>query len=232
MKASKKRLLHFTGLSNEVFELIRFELNMFFVRLNSKINPLKIQKIKKYSKLDNIKLNVGAGPFGEEGWLNIDMFKYKNISFTNDCRKKLPLVNNTVSIIRCEHVLEHMDKEYEAKVFLKECFRVIKSGGVIRIVVPDIEKFVKAYYEKDWKSVGINYELKDNLQEADVLTHIFRQGGEHKYGYDYNALSYLLAESGFLKIEKKAFGVSLNSELERDQVNHKEHSLYVEAIKP
>ena len=231
MKKSKKKILQFTGLSNEVFELFRFELNMFMVRLNSKLNPLKIYKIKKYARHNNIKLNIGAGPFGEEGWVNIDMFKYKNISFTYDCRKSIPLKNNTVSLIRCEHVLEHMDKEYEAKVFLKECHRILNKGGIIRIIVPDIEKFIKAYYEKDWKVVGINQEVKGEWQEADILTHTFRQGGEHKFGYDFKALAYLIEACGFTDIQKTTFGCSISAELTKDQEIHLKHSLYVEAVK-
>ena len=231
MKTGKKKILELTGLSNEVFELFRFELNMFFVRLNSTLNPFKRNKINQYSKQSNIRLNIGAGPFGEEGWINIDMFRMKNISFTYDCRKKIPLRNNSVEVIRCEHVLEHMDKQYEAIIFLKECFRVLKTGGIIRVVVSDIEKFIKAYYEKNWKSVGIDYELKGHWQEADVLTHIFRQGGEHKFGYDFSALSYLLSECGFVEIYKTSYGQSLSTALTSDQANHQFHSLYIEAIK-
>jgi len=231
MKDRKKKILELTGLSEEVFELFRFELNMFFVRLNSSFNPVKLYKINQFSKQSNIRMNVGAGPFGEEGWINIDMFCYKNISFTYDCRKKIPLKNNSVSVIRCEHVLEHMDKQYEATIFLKECLRVLKNGGIIRIVVPNIEKYIIAYYEKDWKSVGIDYNLKDNWQEADVMTHMFRQGGEHKFGYDFSALFYLLKECGFEKIHKQSFEQSLSEDLKNDQSNHQYHSLYVEAIK-
>lgn len=231
MNKNKIILLKYCGLSNEVFEILRFELNMLFLRINNKINPFKIQKINNLAKSNNILLNIGAGPFGEAGWINIDMFMYKNISFTFDCRKKIPFRDNSVSLIRCEHVLEHMDKQFEALVFLKECVRILKPRGIIRIIVPDIEKFITAYYEKKWEKVGINYEFSPYWSEADVMTHIFRQSGEHKYGYDFKSLTYLLQEAGFQTIYKTEFGSSKDNKLTNDQPNHQWHSLYAEAIK-
>ncbi len=231
MKESKQKLLQITGLSNEVFELLRFELNMFLVRLGCYLNPFKIYTIKKYINQTDIRLNIGAGPFGELGWVNIDMFKFKQVSFTYDCRKKLPFKSETITKIRCEHVLEHMDRDYEALLFLKACNRVLVSGGIIRIVVPDISKYVEAYYENDWAKVGLDNNQIKSWQGAAILTHTFRQDGEHKYGYDFEALSKLLQDAGFQTISKSQFGVSMDPDLKSDQPNHQPYSLYVEAVK-
>ena len=231
MKKSKEKLLEITGLSNEVFEIIRFELYMFILRLNTKFNPFKKLEINKYVNSADLKVNIGAGPFGEDGWINIDIAKHKNISFTYDCRKKLPFADNTVSKIRCEHLLEHLDKIYELPEFLEECKRVLKKNGVLRIVVPDIEKYINAYYEGNWTLVGLEHNIQAKWQAAEILTHLFRQGGEHKYGYDFHALSKVLIDAGFEKVIKTAFGCSLDGDLKYDQPNHRFHSLYVEAVK-
>ena len=42
------------------------------------------------------------------------------------------------------HLLEHFSK-CDARKLLKECFRVLKTGGVIRIAVPDLEKIAREY---------------------------------------------------------------------------------------
>lgn len=231
MKKSKATILKITGLSNEVFEIFRFELNAFLLRLSSTFNPIKRRTIKRYVALKNIKLNVGAGPFGEDGWVNIDMFLYKNVSFTYDCRKKLPFLDSTVSKIRCEHLLEHMDREYEAPKFLGECNRVMKENAVLRIVVPDIEKYIHAYYLNNWSLVGMDQNPTYERQAADILTHTFRQGGEHKFGYDFNGMEKILLEAGFSKIMKMEYGKSNDLELKGDLPNHRQYSLYVEAFK-
>lgn len=231
MKKSKEKLLQFAGLSNEVFEIFRFELNTLFLRLNCRLNPIKKRTIHKYLKLSNLKINVGAGPFGEDGWVNMDVFNCKNISFTYDCRKKLPFRSLSVSKIRCEHILEHMDIEYEVPLFLKECNRVLATNGVLRIVVPDIEKFVSAYYLNNWSMLGMQQDLTHDWQPADILTHTFRQGGEHKFGYDFNVMKRVLEEAGFKRVERMEFGKSNDLELQNDQKNHEKYSLYVEAIK-
>jgi predicted SAM-dependent methyltransferase len=182
-----------------------------------------------FIKQQNLKVNIGAGPFGEKGWVNIDMFMYKNISFTFDCRKRLPFTSNSVEKIRCEHVLEHMDRTYEVPVFLSECKRVLKKNGIIRIVVPDIAKYIKAYYEQDWSIIGLEKNLQKGWEPANILTHVFRQNGEHKFGYDFNALKNALSESGFEYINNVKFAESSDSELRNDQPNHRLYSLYVEA---
>ena len=105
------------------------------------------------------------------------------------------------------------------------------SGGIIRIVVPDISKYVEAYYENDWAKVGLDNNQIENWQGAAILTHTFRQGGEHKYGYDFDALSKLLQDAGFTQISKTEFGVSMDAGLKNDQPNHQPYSLYVEAVK-
>ena len=79
MKASKARLLKLTGLSNELFETIRYEMKLFFIRVGSRINPFKVSRIKKIGSQSNLYLNIGAGPFGEEGWVNIDADMLKSV---------------------------------------------------------------------------------------------------------------------------------------------------------
>jgi hypothetical protein len=107
----------------------------------------------------------------------------------------------------------------------------LKKGSVIRIVVPDIAKYIRAYYENDCSVVGLSKKLPDSWVAADILNHTFRQGGEHKFGCDFVALEKVLFDSGFRIIEMKQYGVSLDLDLKFDQTNHALYSLYVKAVK-
>ena len=64
--------------------------------------------------------------------------KYCNAS------KRIPESNKSVDLIYACHVVEHLDQE-ETNKFFNECKRVLKPGGIIRIVVPDFDKLVDSY---------------------------------------------------------------------------------------
>lgn len=230
MKKSKKILIDLIGIPEESFEIIRFELNMFFIRCRNRVDLIRIFKIKRLINEKNLLVNIGCGPFGEgKPWINIDMFYMKNVSFVYDTRRKLPFNDNSIECLRLEHVLEHLHRNDEAIILLKETKRCLMVNGVVRIIVPDIEKFIEAYNENNFEKIlGRN---TNQIPRVHYLNHVFRQDGEHKFGYDFEALSFLLKEAGFEKIYLTTFGVSLNDKLRNDQANHKLYSLYVEAQK-
>jgi predicted SAM-dependent methyltransferase len=224
-------------MSRETFDKIRHELNCLFVNVNNAINPFNIARINRHRNKTGLSVNIGAGPFGQESWTNIDMFLYKNVSFRYDCRKRLPFRDNTVDRIRCEHVFEHLHKEEEAPKFLSECLRCLRPGGILRIIVPDLELFIDAYRTgtpEAWQKLG--YDL-NNLTGGlatpmDILNYTFRQNGEHKWAYDLPTLRGMVLKSGFKEVHKMSWGNSLDPMLKDDQPVHKDYSLYVDCIKP
>jgi predicted SAM-dependent methyltransferase len=231
-----KVLLNMSPVSPEVFMIFRVEFRAFRNRLNYRLNPFKRMEVGKFTSQNNISLNIGCGPFGQDDWVNVDLMKLRNVSFTFDSRRSLPFKDNTVSRIRVEHFFEHIDKSYEAPVFLDECKRVMQDGAVLRIVVPDIEKFIRAYLNNDkgeWKSLGYDIDAlpKGFDTKVAILNHIFRQDGEHKYAYDFESLSYILIKHGFKNITGQQYRQSLDELLIDDQQNHSNHSLYVDCTK-
>ena len=56
----------------------------------------------------------------------------------HDLRKGIPCESNSVDVVYHSHIFEHISKKY-ALPFLKEVFRVLKKGGIQRIVIPDME---------------------------------------------------------------------------------------------
>lgn len=219
------------------FDIFRREFLAFRVRMACRLNPAKRAIIRRYKQANDLSVNVAAGPFGQEGWVNLDIMKHPGISFTYDCRKRLPFRDLTVARIRAEHVFEHFDHKDEAPFFLREAWRVMQPGAVLRIVVPDVEKHCKAYVAataEAWAELGwdLNNLPADLPTPAYLLNHVFNQDGEHLFAYDYESLSALLAEAGFVDISRQAYGQSKDAHLEADQPNHKPYSLYVDAVKP
>ncbi|MBI1883171.1 MAG: hypothetical protein HYS08_03065 [Chlamydiae bacterium] len=222
--------------TRHVFNHIRWEINAMWIQINNFINPYYLWKNLRIRRFRNLSVNIGCGPFGKKGWVNLDLMKMPNLYLRYDCRKRLPFRVNSVTRIRCEHFLEHLDPKEQVPMFLKSCLESLQEGGILRIIVPDAERYLLAYKSQkkaDWIALGWDLE---NLPEGfktqiDIINHVFRQCEEHLYAYDFETLSGLLQQVGFNKVVKSNFGVSVDQMLCDDLPNHKPYSLYVEALK-
>lgn len=196
---------------------------------------------KRYGNAKDLLVNLGAGSTGKPGWINVDVFAAPGINCIYDCRKSLPFPDNSVKGIFSEHFFEHIDYVEEVPYFLSECYRVLKVGGIIRIIVPDIEKYLQAYCKEGWEELSrirpLDSERTDfyfNCRyntKMELINFVFRQEYEHKYGYDYTTLEFLLYKHGFSTVQRQDFGKSLLDELCIDQQVRASESLYVEAAK-
>jgi len=77
-------------------------------------------------------------------WINIDFNSMDNNVKSVNLLKGLPFKDASVDAVFSSCMLEHFTKQ-QAKEHLKECYRILKSGGVCRIVVPDLEDVCKEY---------------------------------------------------------------------------------------
>lgn len=78
-----------------------------------------------------IKINFGCGTNRLTGWQNYDA--------EVDITQPLPFGDGIADFMFAEHVVEHVTYE-QALAFFRECYRVLKRGGVLRIAVPSIER--------------------------------------------------------------------------------------------
>lgn len=90
------------------------------------------------------KLNIGCGTTFHLSWVNIDFEPSSPVVQQYDIRKGLPYADNVFDVGYCSHVLEHL-KRVEADKVVKEIYRVLKPGGIVRLVVPALEKITRAY---------------------------------------------------------------------------------------
>ena len=92
-------------------------------------------------------LNLGCGHRFHRDWVNIDFYPIAPDVIVHNLLEKLPFADHSFEAVYHSHVLEHFSKE-DGKSFIKECHRVLKPNGIIRVVVPDLEQIVKLYLQK------------------------------------------------------------------------------------
>lgn len=90
------------------------------------------------------KLNIGCGRRFHSEWINIDLAPSDPSVMKCDIQKGLPFEPDQFDAIYHSHVLEHLERA-SALAFLRECHRVLRPGGIIRVVVPDLEQIVRGY---------------------------------------------------------------------------------------
>lgn len=89
-------------------------------------------------------LNLGCGSQYHLDWINVDFNPSSQEIISHDLTKPLPFTDDSFDIVYHSHVLEHFGR-VEGVQFLGECYRVCKKGGVVRVVVPDLEVIVRLY---------------------------------------------------------------------------------------
>ncbi|MBE0541135.1 MAG: methyltransferase domain-containing protein [Verrucomicrobia bacterium] len=219
-----------------LFDQIRLELNALLVWLLNHFSPKQRARLRRIRNGDGLRVNVACGPHIEPGCINLDLFAASPEVVRWDCRRRLPLRNSSALGIRAEHFLEHLEVCEELPSFLADCLRVLKPGGVLRIIVPDAQKYIEAYLNPDltgFAALGFTVPLPEELPtKMDVVNHVFHQHHEHRCGYDFENLRHRLETAGFVQTVRMAYGKSSNATLACDRPVHAPYSIYVEAFKP
>ncbi len=89
-------------------------------------------------------LNLGCGQVWSSGWVNIDFTSTGPGVIAHDLKSGIPVDDAEVDVVYSSHLLEHFGKD-DAVFFVKECFRVLRPGGICRFAVPDLETIVRLY---------------------------------------------------------------------------------------
>ncbi|GMR24179.1 MAG: hypothetical protein BMS9Abin37_2693 [Acidobacteriota bacterium] len=219
-------------------ELVRTEVNATVVAFKNTVLPGRRRRLRKLRGLKGARVNVASGPFVLPGFVNLDLLSSHPDVIEYDCRWSLPFTDATVTGIRVEHFLEHLEPRQEVPAFLAECHRVLGTEGVVRIVVPDAERYVRAYCREGpdrldaFGALGVPSPFPEDLPTPmDIVNHTFHQWHEHRWGYDFETLEHRLSQAGFSNVERMEYQRSLDDELAADRDEHAPYSLYVDAIK-
>ena len=175
-------------------------------------------------------LNLGCGLNHVRGWLNIDGDAAGLPDVTLDLRYGITLPADSVDRIYSEHLFEHLPRS-AGEALLRECFRVLRPGGVIRTAMPDLTWIVREYLGEvgDWQAKPWR-EQHDADTACAVLNTALREWG-HTYVYDAEDFSLRLGTAGFAGIVRCENGASEHPELQG--LESREGSrLVIEATKP
>ncbi|HUU35189.1 MAG TPA: methyltransferase domain-containing protein [Vicinamibacterales bacterium] len=130
------------------------------------------------------RLNLGAGAVELPGYESVDIKTGTNAG-------QLPHLANSVDEIVASHVLEHFSHR-ETQGVLKEWWRVLRPGGLLRVAVPNIDWIVDAYKSEESGQAPVElYLMGGHVDEHDV----------HKAIFNEQKLRILLSMAGFTDIK-------------------------------
>ena len=109
----------------------------------------------KFNQVDSEKkyLNLGCGYRYNSQWTNINFVATGAGVIAHDLNKGIPFADDTFELVYHSHVLEHFPKA-AAATFLQECCRVLRPGGILRVVVPDLEQIARLYLTSLERAAG------------------------------------------------------------------------------
>lgn len=89
-------------------------------------------------------LNLGCGSRRHPAWTNVDLHPCGADVIAADLRRPLPFADGCFTAVYAAHVLEHLAPG-AAFALVKECRRVLRPAGIVRVVVPDLERVARDY---------------------------------------------------------------------------------------
>lgn len=199
------------------------------------------------------RLNLGpGGAWSEPGWENLDL----DTGYDLTKRNLQEYADGSVDRIYTSHCIEHIEFA-EAVKLLTACYRVLSPGGLIRIVVPDIDRLhvilttqSQAYLElrnSHYYSKHRDVPFETHIKDLSGIDRFLEPAREtmHRCFFSKSILSCLLRFIGFAGPRKVAFAMSYDPMFEVpanlnaagmpvsgwDNPNTEFISLYMEAVK-
>ncbi len=140
------------------------------------------------------KLEIGAGYKPRPGYIHHDIRPLDDIEIVCDAKKFPEEIYEQFDEVFASHILEHFNR-FEVKNVLKEWSKLVRVGGIIDIVVPDVREMCQQLVEGHIDLEFFNYLMfGGNDYEYNV----------HKYGFDAALLGDMLAQLGFEIISSKS----------------------------
>ena len=128
-----------------------------------------------------------------------------------DLRKRFPFDDDSVDAIYAAHVWEHLALSTANKA-TEECCRVLKPGGILRLVVPNVRDAVEDYLKSNAPDAALTLNRRlyyRQLEECRSMIYSvylgFTDFHYHRFMYDPPQLISLLQASGFGSVSEKSF---------------------------
>lgn len=148
-----------------------------------------------------VRLNIG-GTSPKPGWKIFNILPDSAVDYVGDCIDLSQFDDNSVDEVYASHILEHLGYQEELPKALGHIHRILKSGGSLRISVPDLDVLCRLYLnsERDhaasWNIVRIMYGGQTDPYDF------------HKIGFGWESLRRYLQRAGFKDIARaQEFGI-------------------------
>ena len=175
-------------------------------------------------------LHLGAGGFNIPGFVNSDLELASRPDIALDATRELPFRDESLDYIHSEDFLEHLPHEAGRRV-LRECHRILKPRGVLRLLTPDLALLIKkVYLRKKKEHLRWCHTQLSSATPCEALNMHFRMNGDHQFIYDFRQLSSDLREAGFA-VKKEKFHSSTSPFLRFLDLRDFGLNLIVEATK-
>jgi predicted SAM-dependent methyltransferase len=171
------------------------------------------KQIEAYLRAHDVrKLQLGAAENIRAGWLNTDLHGYdrRDELVYLDARKRFPLPDAAFDLVYSEHMIEHLTYA-EGQQCLRECLRVLRPGGMIRIATPSLERLAALYDDGEVAERYVRWAVETLGPEVDqplpgvVINNFFRSWG-HRFVYDPQTLRHAMTQAGFVDVEQVPLG--------------------------
>ena len=114
--------------------------------------------------------------------------------------------DGSVDAIYLGQVLEHLNPLHEALKLIRECFRMLRPGGVLRIATPDLDLLVRAYV--DGRMADFTDEFPDFYKDAlpsDRLAYVlYGSAGPDSTWDNYEGHMHLFTQDSMTKLLRDA----------------------------
>jgi predicted SAM-dependent methyltransferase len=183
-------------------------------------------------------LNIGCGRNIHSKMINLDYLWHSGVDVCWDITRGLPFAAGSMRGIFTEHCLEHFSLSTAVDI-LRECRRVLRPGGLLRIVVPDGELYLRTYNRQIDGDISAKFPFQDQESFDSIhspilsVNRIFYQDRDsdhgHRFIYDFHFLAQLLHYCGFVSVTRQSFGVGREPAVVVDSESRAVESLYMEA---
>ena len=176
-----------------------------------------------------MRVHLGAGDHRIDGWINVDVVRGA-ADVLADFTAALPFRTASVDLLHSEDLLEHLDDE-AGKQLLRECHRVLRPGGVMRLLTPDLRAIIeRVYLQRETRHLAWCDNHLDAEGPCRALNMHMRMNGEHRFLYDEEHLTETLRAIGF-RVRRVRFNWSPVRELRFLDLRDFGLNLFLEAVK-
>lgn len=173
-----------------------------------------------------LRLHLGCFNVYLENWINVDFADPRHrLDLRWDLRRGIPYPDGRVDALFSEHLFEHIPLDGGLEL-MRECWRVLRPGGILRLTVPDLERYIHSYIGED---PLLDEGRAGRPSRGMAFQEVFFHYG-HRAMYDFDTLALMLRSVGFTTVEKSQFGQSRLAD-QPDLAERRVETLYVEAVK-